>query len=277
MLTHRVIPCLDIKNGRVVKGVNFVELRDAGDPVEVAKAYEAQGADELVLLDINASHEGRGIMLDVVRRVAEECFMPFTVGGGVRVLDDVAQLVASGAEKVSINSAAVSRPAIVAETAARFGNCATVVNIDPRRVPRADFEARRVPGTGLTEAADGRVFEVHIHGGRTPTGLDPVSFARSVVDLGAGEIVLTSMDADGTRDGFDIEITRLIGEAVDVPLIASGGCGGSAHMIDVLQQTRADAVLAASIFHYGQCTVAGVKADMAAAGLPVRQARSARA
>jgi cyclase len=258
MLCKRIIPCLDVNAGRVVKGVNFLNLRDAGDPVEVAKRYEQQGADELVLLDITASHEQRGIMLEVVRRVAEECFMPFTVGGGIRTIDDVTGLVQAGAEKVSINTAAVKTPEIISETARRFGRCCTVVNIDPKRVQR-----------------DGRtVWEVHTHGGRTSTGLEAVEWAKRVVDLGAGEIVLTSMDADGTRDGFDVEMTAAIAEAVPVPVVASGGCGGPAHMAEVLRArpagAGADAALAASIFHYGEYTIEQAKRHLAEAGIPVR-------
>jgi len=297
MLAHRVIPCLDVHGGRVVKGVNFVDLRDAGDPVEIAQAYDAQGADELVFLDITASHEGRDITAEMVRQVAERCFMPFTVGGGIRTIDDVTRLIQAGAEKVSINTAAVVRPEIVSETAARFGRCATVVNIDPRRAPadafakrRAEREARgewvgppvdELP-TATTwldrakETTDGPcVFEVHTHGGRTPTGLDAVSYARRVVELGAGELVLTSMDADGTKTGYDLEVTRLITAAVNVPVIASGGCGGPQHMVDILRSRDqlgggADAALAASIFHYREYTIAQAKQAIAAAGLPVR-------
>jgi len=259
MLTRRIIPCLDVKAGRVVKGVNFVGLRDAGDPVEIARQYDGQGADELVFLDITASHEDRDIMLDVVRSVAEQCFMPFTVGGGIRTIDDVTALVQAGAEKVSINTAAVVNPAIITETARRFGRCCTVVNIDPKRVQR-----------------DGReVWEVHTHGGRTPTGLEAVAWAKRVVELGAGEIVLTSMDADGTQDGYDLEITRAVVEAVDVPVVASGGCGGPQHMAEVLKPVAeggagADAALAASIFHYGQYTVDQAKRHLADRGIPVR-------
>ncbi|MEX0655539.1 MAG: imidazole glycerol phosphate synthase subunit HisF [Phycisphaeraceae bacterium] len=275
MLSHRIIPCLDVHDGRVVKGVNFVDLRDAGDPVDVARAYDAAGADELVFLDITASHEKRAIMHDVVRRVAEQCFMPFTVGGGIRTIDDVTELVQAGAEKVSINTAAVVTPEIVKQTARRFGRCATVVNIDPKRVPADDYKQRTgrdgTPSERCGPAGEPLVFEVHTHGGRTPTGLDPVAWAQQVVELGAGEIVLTSMDADGVKTGYDIELTRLVADAVDVPLVASGGCGSPAHMIDVLQQTRADAVLAASIFHYGEYTIAQTKQQLAAAGLPVRQ------
>lgn len=270
MLTHRIIPCLDVHQGRVVKGVNFVNLRDAGDPVDIARAYDAAGADELVFLDITATHEARDIMHDVVRRVAEQCFMPFTVGGGIRTIDDVTALVQAGAEKVSINSAAVLGPQIVSETARRFGRCATVVNLDPRRVDPEDFERRngRPPRGPLSR--DGKVFEVHIAGGRKPTGREAVEYAMEVVERGAGELVLTSMDADGTKDGYDIEVTKLVADAVDVPVVASGGCGSPQHMVDVLKQTRADAVLAASIFHYGEYTIRQAKEALRDAGLPAR-------
>ena len=270
MLSHRIIPCLDVKAGRVVKGVNFEGLRDAGDPVEIARSYDEQGADELVFLDITASHEERGIMLDVVRRVAEACFMPFTVGGGIRTIDDVTALIQAGAEKVSINTAAVVNPDLVKQTARRFGTCATVVNIDPKRVPADEFRQRwgREPRGPLSK--DGQVFEVHTHGGRKPTGLEVVPWAEEVVRLGAGEIVLTSMDADGTKDGYDLEVTRLVGEAVDVPVVASGGCGSPEHMRQVLTQTRADAALAASIFHYGEYSIAETKRYLAERGVPVR-------
>ncbi|MEM8738857.1 MAG: imidazole glycerol phosphate synthase subunit HisF [Planctomycetota bacterium] len=270
MLTHRVIPCLDVKAGRVVKGVNFVELRDAGDPVEIARQYDAAGADELVFLDITASHENREITYDMVRRVAEQCFMPFTVGGGIRTLEDVTALVQAGAEKVSINTAALLDPEIVVQTSRRFGRCATVVNIDPKRVDAADFE-RRTERAPEHVNAQGQVFEVHTHGGRTPTGREALPYAIEVVERGAGEIVLTSMDTDGIKTGYDLEITKLIGDAVDVPIVASGGCGSPAHMIEVLQQTRADAVLAASIFHFGEYSIAETKQAMAEAGLPVRE------
>ncbi len=243
-----------MKAGRVVKGVNFVNLRDAGDPVEIARRYDEAGADELVFLDITASHEDRQIMLDVVRRVAEQCFMPFTVGGGIRTIEDVTALVQAGAEKVSINTAAVEHPEIVTQTARRFGRCATVVNIDPKRVVKG----------GKT------VFEVHTHGGRRPTGLEAVAWARQVVALGAGEIVLTSMDADGTQDGYDLEMTAAVAEAVDVPVVASGGCGSPEHIRQVLTQTRADAALVASIFHYGTYSIEETKKYLAGHGVPVR-------
>ncbi len=287
MLTHRIIPCLDVKDGRVVKGINFVNLRDAGDPVAVARSYDEAGADELVFLDISASHEGRNIMLDVVQQVAECCFMPYTVGGGIRTIDDVTALVQAGAEKVSINTAAVMNPQIVAQTARRFGRCATVVNIDPKRVPADEFEQRRAqaaeqdgPAGQAAEASAGRsiqterglcVFEVHTHGGRRPTGLEAVAWARQVVDTGAGEIVLTSMDADGTQDGYDLPMTGAVAAAVDVPVVASGGCGGPEHMRQVLTDAHADAALAASIFHYGDYSIAQTKQYLYDHGVAVRR------
>src|SRR5437773_4599856 len=234
MLTKRIIPCLDVDNGRVVKGINFLNLRDAGDPVEVARRYEEDGADELVFLDISASHEGRQIMLDVVRRVSEQIFMPFTVGGGIRTLEDATRLIQAGAEKVSINSAAVKNPGLVTEVAGKFGSCATVVNIDPRRVHK-----------------EGRiVWEVHVNGGRVPTGLEAVAWARRVEGLGAGEIVLTSMDADGTKAGYDLEMTRAVAEAVRIPVVASGGAGTMEHLYEALTAGKADAGFAAGIFYY---------------------------
>jgi cyclase len=247
MLAKRIIPCLDVHAGRVVKGVNFINLRDAGDPVEIARGYEEAGADELVFLDITASHEGRDIMLDVVRRVAEECFMPFTVGGGIRTIKDVTRLVQAGAEKVSINTAAVLDPIIITETARRFGRCCTVVNIDPKRVRRDNRE----------------VWDVHIHGGRTPTGLEAVAWAKRVEELGAGEIVLTCMDADGTQDGYDLE-------AVTIPVVASGGAGEPRHLADAVLIGKADAVLAASIFHFGTYSIRETKQYMTDRGIPVR-------
>jgi cyclase len=254
LLTKRIIPCLDVDRGRVVKGVNFLNLRDAGDPVEVARRYEEAGADELVFLDISASHEGREIMLEVVRHVSEQIFMPFTVGGGIRTLADATRLIQAGAEKVSINSAAVRTPELVAEVAGKFGSCATVVNIDPRRVQREGKE----------------VWEVHINGGRVPTGLEAVAWARRVEELGAGEIVLTSMDADGTKAGYDLPMTRAVAEAVHVPVVASGGAGCPEHLYQVLTEGHADAALAASIFHYNEYGVAATKAYLAERGVPVR-------
>ena len=255
MFKVRIIPCLDVKDGRVVKGVNFVNVRDAGDPVEAAIAYDEAGADELTFLDINASHEGRAIMLDVVRRTAEACFMPLTVGGGVRTVDDIRALLSSGADKVSINTAAVSRRAFVKEAAEKFGDQCIVVAIDAKKVSR--------PGE-----ADG--WEIFTHGGRNPTGIDAVDYAREVVALGAGEILLTSMDRDGTRRGFDIALTRAISDAVSVPVIASGGVGNLDHLVAGVREGHASAVLAASIFHFGEHSVREAKNYMAHAGLPMR-------
>ena len=258
MLTKRIIPCLDVDRGRVVKGVNFLNLQDAGDPVEVARRYEAEGADELVFLDISASHEGRAILLDVVRRVSEQVFMPFTVGGGIRTLEDATRLIQAGAEKVSINSAAVRTPELVTAVARKFGRCATVVNIDPRRVRR-----------------DGREFwEVHVNGGRVPTGLEAVTWARRVDELGAGEIVLTSMDADGTKAGYDLAMTAAVARAVDIPVVASGGAGHPEHLYQVLTAGGAAAALAASIFHYNEFGIPATKAYLAQRGVPVRIATS---
>lgn len=254
MLAKRVIPCLDVDRGRVVKGTNFVNLRDAGDPVLVAARYEVEGADELVFLDITASHEGRDIMLDVVRRTAEVVFMPLTVGGGIRTLDDIRALLSAGADKVSINSAAIRDPEFVRQAALRFGSQCIVVNIDPKRVVRNGVE----------------VFDVHINGGRIPTGRDAVTWAREVEKLGAGEIVLTSMDADGTKDGYDLEITAAVSREVSIPVVASGGAGRPEHLADAILKGRADAALAASIFHFGEYTIDETKRVMHAAGIPVR-------
>ncbi len=254
MLAKRVIPCLDVDRGRVVKGTNFLNLRDAGDPVEVAARYEREGADELVFLDITASHEQRGIMLDVVSRTAEQVFMPLTVGGGIRTLDDIRALLQAGCDKVSINTAACQDPEFVARAADRFGSQCIVVNIDPKRVQR-----------------DGREFwEVHIHGGRTPTGLETIAWARRIEGLGAGEIVLTSMDCDGTCDGYDLEVTAAVSQAVGIPVVASGGAGCPAHLADAIQIGKADAALAASIFHFGQYTIGETKRVMAERGIAVR-------
>jgi imidazole glycerol-phosphate synthase subunit HisF len=255
MFKVRVIPCLDVKDGRVVKGVNFVNLRDAGDPVEAAIAYDQAGADELTFLDITASHEDRDIMLDVVRRTAEACFMPLTVGGGVRTTDDIRALLTSGADKVSINTAAVARRGFVKEAAEKFGDQCIVVAIDAKKVSQ--------PG-------DADRWEIFTHGGRHPTGLDAIDYAREVVALGAGEILLTSMDRDGTRQGFDIALTRAVADAVPVPVIASGGVGNLDHLVEGIRDGHASAVLAASIFHFGEYSVRDAKAFMARAGLPVR-------
>jgi cyclase len=265
MLTKRIIPCLDVDRGRVVKGTNFVGLRDAGDPVEVARRYEAQGADELVFLDISASHEGRAILLDMVRRVAEQVFMPFTVGGGIRTLDDATQLIQAGAEKVSLNSAAVRTPELITQVSRKFGRCATVVNIDPRRVTKPQPQSPPVATGGL--AAEW--WEVQINGGRVPTGLEAVAWARKVEELGAGEIVLTSMDADGTKNGYDLPMLEAVCRAVNVPVVASGGAGSPEHLRQAFE-AGADAALAASIFHYNEYTIPATKAYLADHGVPVR-------
>jgi len=251
MLKARVIPCLDVKEGRVVKGVNFVDLRDAGDPVECAIAYDAAGADELCFLDITASHENRGILLDVVQRTAEACFMPLTVGGGVRTLDDIRNLLLAGADKASINTAAVSNRQFVREASEKFGAQCIVVAIDAKQV-------------GLSK------WEIFTHGGRRPTGIDAVDFAREVTALGAGEILLTSMDRDGAKIGFDIALTRAVADAVTVPVIASGGVGNLDHLVAGIREGHATAVLAASIFHFGEYTIPQAKRHMASAGLPMR-------
>ena len=254
MLAKRVIPCLDVDQGRVVKGTNFLNLRDAGDPVQVAARYEQEGADELVFLDIAASHEGRGIMMDVVRRTAECVFMPLTVGGGIRTIADIRELLNAGSDKVSINSAACRQPDFVREAAERFGSQCIVVNVDPKRVQHRGTE----------------VWEVHINGGRVPTGLQAVEWAQQVEDLGAGEIVLTSMDCDGTKDGYDLEITSAVSQAVSIPVVASGGAGNPQHLADAIEHGKADAALAASIFHFGEFSIGETKRVMADRGIPVR-------
>ncbi len=254
MLAKRIIPCLDVHGGRVVKGVNFVNLQDAGDPVQIASRYESEGADELVFLDITASHEEREIILDVVRRTSEVIFMPLTVGGGIRTLEDIRMLLKAGCDKVSINSAAVTDPDFVKEAALRFGSQCIVVNIDPKRI----------------QTDEGEVWDVHINGGRIPTGKEAVAWALEVEALGAGEIVLTCMDADGTKDGFDLEITRAVAEAVKVPVVASGGAGSPKHMYEAVTEGKASAALAASIFHFGTYTIEETKQYMADRGLPVR-------
>ncbi len=254
-LKVRVIPCLDVKDGRVVKGVNFVNLRDAGDPVECAIAYDKAGADELCFLDITASHEDRGILLDVVRRTAEVCFMPLTVGGGVRTTDDIRNLLLAGADKASINSAAVAERLFVRHAAEKFGSQCVVVAIDAKRVSAPDEPQR---------------WEIFTHGGRRSTGIDAVAYAREVAELGAGEILLTSMDRDGSRLGFDLELTQAVADAVSIPVIASGGVGNLDHLVEGVTQGHASAVLAASIFHFGEYTIRQAKNRMAEAGIPMR-------
>ena len=246
----RVIPCLDVSNGRVVKGVNFIDLRDAGDPVEQAQAYDAAGADELCFLDIGASHEGRGTILDVVRRTAEVCFMPLTVGGGVRSAEDARALLLAGADKVAVNSAAVARPEVVADIAERFGSQCVVASVDARRT--------------------GDHWEIFTHGGRNPTGIDALEHAVKLAELGAGELLVTSMDRDGTRDGYDLALTRAIADAVNVPVVASGGVGNLDHLVEGVREGHASAVLAASVFHFGQHSIAEAHAALRAAGLAAR-------
>lgn len=248
----RVIPCLDVAHGRVVKGVNFINLRDAGDPVEIARAYDAAGADELCFLDISASHEGRGTLIDLVRRTAEVCFMPLTVGGGVRTVDDARALLLAGADKVAVNSAAVSNPRVVADIAERMGSQCIVASIDARLV-----------------APD--KWEIFTHGGRRATGIDAIEHALTLTELGAGELLVTSMDRDGTRDGYDLALVRTIADRVSVPVIASGGVGNLSHLVEGIRDGRASAVLAASIFHFGEATVADAHAELADAGIPVRR------
>jgi imidazole glycerol-phosphate synthase subunit HisF len=248
----RVIPCLDVKDGRVVKGVNFVDLRDAGDPVEAARAYDAAGADELCFLDITASHEGRGTLLDIVQRTAEVCFMPLTVGGGVRTPDDARALLLAGADKVGVNSAAVARPELVADMADRFGSQCVVASVDARKT------------------ASG--WEIFTHGGRNATGIDAVAHAIQLAELGAGELLVTSMDRDGTRDGYDLDLIKAIAESVSVPVIASGGVGNLGHLVEGVTRGGASAVLAASIFHFGEASISDAHNALAAAGLPVRRA-----
>ncbi len=252
MLSNRIIPCLDVTAGRVVKGIRFKQLRDAGDPVEIAAAYEKQGADELVFLDITASSDGRQIMHKVVEATAAQCFMPLTVGGGLRNLEDIRQMLNSGADKVSLNTAAVNDPDLVLRASRKFGNQCIVVAIDAKRNP------------------DGKSWQVYTHGGRNPTSIDAVEWAQKLCRLGAGEILLTSMDRDGTGKGYDIELTRNISEAVEVPVIASGGAGNLDHLADVLKEGKASAVLAASIFHFGEYKIVEAKQSLAQAGIPVR-------
>ena len=279
MLAKRVIPCLDVKDGRVVKGVRFVELRDAGDPVEAALAYDAQGADELVFLDITASHEARDTMLDVVRRTAEGIYMPLTVGGGVRTVDDVRRLLRAGADKVSLNTAALERPAVIREAAERFGSQCIVVAIDARRTteppPEPPTSSNRppTPRAGQTVSATtglATTWTVFTHGGRRSAGRDAIAWAQEAVKQGAGEILLTSMDRDGTKDGYDLELTRAVAEAVTVPVIASGGAGSLEHFCEAVTEGGADAALAASLFHFGIHTIAEVKRYLADRGVEVR-------
>jgi imidazole glycerol-phosphate synthase subunit HisF len=253
VLAKRIIPCLDVNAGRVVKGVNFVNLRDAGDPVEIAKRYNDEGADEITFLDITASSDQRGLILDIIERVADQVFIPLTVGGGIRAVDDVRRLMNAGADKISINTSAVTNPQLVNDAASRFGSQAIVVAIDARKRPDADG------------------WEVFTHGGRTATGLDTIEWAKRVTELGAGEILLTSMDRDGTKSGFDLALTRAVAEAVSVPVIASGGVGNLDHLADGVTEGKADAVLAASIFHFGEFTVQQAKQRMAERGIEVRQ------
>ncbi|WP_298309035.1 imidazole glycerol phosphate synthase subunit HisF [uncultured Erythrobacter sp.] len=278
----RVIPCLDVADGRVVKGVNFVDLKDAGDPVEQARAYDAAGADELCFLDISASHEGRGTLLDIVKRTAEVCFMPLTVGGGVRSPEDARALLLAGADKVAINSAAVARPELVSEIAAKFGIQCVVASVDARRVTEPS-SVRPEPVEGRSQLSDQGVrastssartdvgkWEIFTHGGRKPTGIDAVEYARHVAELGAGELLVTSMDGDGTQAGYDLELTRTIADAVSIPVVASGGVGNLDHLVDGVTKGGASAVLAASIFHFGTHSIAEAHAALRNAGLPAR-------
>ncbi len=254
VLAKRIIPCLDVKEGRVVKGVNFVELRDAGDPVEAAKVYDNEGADELVFLDITASYENRDIIIDVVKKTAASVFMPLTVGGGIKTLEDIRKLLKAGADKVSINTSAVKNPEFVKESALKFGSQCIVVAIDAKRTP----------------LKEGYYFQVYIHGGRTPTGIDAIDWAKKVEALGAGEILLTSMDRDGTKEGYDIELTKAVSESVSIPVIASGGAGSLEHFYEGIVYGKADAVLAASLFHYGILTIRETKAYLASKGVRIR-------
>ena len=267
MLLKRIIPCLDVDAGRVVKGTNFVDIRDAGDPVELASRYDAEGADEVVFLDITASHEKRDTIVELARRCAEELFIPFTIGGGIRSEDDVRSLLGAGADKVSLNSAAIDDPELIATCARRFGSQCVVIAIDAKRVgPAGDTNAATEAGfqSGMLR------WEAYVNGGRTPTGLDAVAWAARAVSLGAGEILLTSMDRDGTKDGYDLELTRAVAAAVNVPVIASGGAGTLDHLVEVVKTGGADAVLAASIFHYGEYRIREAKEHLAAHGIPVR-------
>ena len=278
MLTKRIIPCLDVAGGRVVKGTSFVNLRDAGDPVELAAFYDREGADELVFLDITASSDGRGTIVDVVERVSEQVFIPLTVGGGVRTMGDVRVLLNAGADKVSMNTAAVLTPDAFAEAADAFGNQCIVIAIDARGItpdgPAADpgLLADGHPGKGVLATGPGSRWEVYIHGGRTPTGIDAVKWAAYTAELGAGEVLLTSMDQDGRKDGYDLELTRAVADGVPIPVIASGGAGSMEHLAEAVTDGHADAALAASIFHYGQYSIADTKRLLGARGILVREA-----
>jgi cyclase len=262
MLAKRIIPCLDVDKGRVVKGIRFVELVDAGDPVEQARRYDREGADELVFLDITASSDSRAIVGEMVRKVADNVFIPFTVGGGIRSTEDIRWILASGADKISLNTAAIENPALIGEGARAFGSQAIVIAIDARRVPGGAYP--------LANESGSLKWEVYTHGGRRPTGIDVLDWARRAEELGAGEVLLTSMDADGTRDGYDIELTRAVAEAVSIPVIASGGAGTLQHLYDALSEGKSSAVLAASIFHFGEFTIAQAKDFLRARGLPMR-------
>ncbi len=274
-MTKRVIPCLDVREGRVVKGIKFVDLRDAGDPVELAAAYDKAGADEIVFLDITASYEKRGTMVEVASRTAEQVFIPYTVGGGIRSLEDIRKLLSAGADKVSLNTAAVKNPDLVREASRRYGCQCIVVAIDAKRVADSRWQMADSSKRGMSEPSaisnqQSAKWEVYINGGRTPTGLDAVEWAKKVADLGAGEILLTSMDRDGTKDGYDIELTRAITDAVNIPVIASGGAGKLEHFLEVIVEADADAVLAASLFHYGELTIRQVKEYLKDNGVPVK-------
>ncbi len=278
MLAKRIIPCLDVKDGRVVKGINFIQLRDAGDPVEAAQIYDDQGADELTYLDITASSERRKIILDVVRRTAEQVFMPLTVGGGIRTLEDIRELLQAGADKVSLNTAAVQNPDFVRQASERFGSQCIVVAIDAKRKSpeeevwsQADEAARKGNGDFLNISARGLAWEVYIHGGRTSTGINALDWAKKVEEEGAGEILLTSMDRDGTKDGYDLPLTRVFSDCLTIPVIASGGAGKVEHLLEALVQGKADAVLAASIFHFREHTIGDVKTYLRNNGVPVRE------
>lgn len=260
MLAKRIIPCLDVDQGRVVKGISFVNLRDAGDPVELAKLYDGEGADELVFLDITASHEKRNIMIEVAAKVAEQVFVPYTVGGGLRTVEDIRQMLATGCDKIAINSAAVNNPQLISEAAKKFGSQCIVVAIDAKKEGRGKSEERR----------EDEWYQVYTNGGRKPTGLDAIEWAKKVEELGAGEILLTSMDRDGTKDGYEIELTKAITKSINIPVIASGGAGRLEHFSEVIKQSDADAVLAASLFHYGELSIKQVKSYLNKEGVTVR-------